>query len=157
MPRRRTTHGYTNESLVHYGTVLILFLDEKRGKRGSSMAAVASVKVWCHGSMLQQPTKVAVGSSAVDVDDLKELATEKIPVLKVLGTASFVVKRAVLGVVSCLYEPVGGELAVDMLLSDLGPLNDSHFFVEKAGEAPGARLEGVCVVCVCVCVCVCVA
>ena len=107
------------------------------------------MKVWFHGPMLWQPTKVTIGSLDWDVDDLKKAFISE-AVLAGVGAPSLVMKRAVLVAGSSgLYAATGEELAADMVLRDFDDtfISNAHFFVTPAphgAPAPGGeeRISG---------------
>ena len=77
-------------------------------------------KVWFHGPLLAQPTKVSVLSLRWDIDDLKEALIAKAPVLSWIGASSLMVSRAAPADVSGLFAPTGDVLSADTVLSSLG-------------------------------------
>jgi hypothetical protein len=94
------------------------------------------LKVWFHGSLLPQPTKVKVSSTDWDVDDLKEALIAKVPGLRAIGAPSLIVTCAKL-VAPNVYISTGDGLPVDRalhLFGDMFSIN-SHFFVESAHAA----------------------
>lgn len=99
------------------------------------------LKVWFHGPLLPQPTKVTVSSVDWDVDDLKKALIAEAPVLRAIGTPSLIVtcaKQVLLNV----YISTGDGLPVDKalhLFGDLFSIN-SHFFIESAPATGSSSL-----------------
>lgn len=85
------------------------------------------LKVWFHGPLLPQPTKVIVSSLEWDVDDLKKALIAEAPVLRDVGAPSLFVTCAKYDAATDAYISTGDRLPVDRVL---------HLFEEVFSPVP---------------------